>query len=66
MPSGHAQSDQGPRCPLPESLDTMGCINGGQRSGRDLAHARDYMNPHILCMLEDTPRLDVAHIFVKL
>ena len=31
----NAQSDQGPRCLLPESLDTIKCINGEQRPTSD-------------------------------
>ena len=45
-----AQSDQGLRCPLPESLNTKECIDGEQRPGWDLAHVQD--DPHILGMLK--------------
>ena len=36
----HAQSDQGLRCPLTESLDTIECINREQRPGWDSAMRR--------------------------
>ena len=73
-PSGHAQtakaqidcvnaqSDQDLCCLLLELLDTLDCING-QKRPQDLAHAQDNVNPHILCMLEGTFLLDVAHTF---
>ena len=49
-----AQSVQGLRCPLSESLGTIQCINGEQMSEWDLAHAQDDVNPHILRSLEGT------------
>ena len=47
-----AQSDQGLCCLLPESLDTIECINGEQRPGWDIVHAHDCLDLCILCMLE--------------
>ena len=38
--------DQGLRCSLPESLDTIECINGEQRPGWDLAHAQENVSAH--------------------
>ena len=54
----NAQSDQGLRSPLPESLATIECINGERTPGWDLAHAQDDVNPHILRMLECSFLLD--------
>ena len=45
-----AQSDQGLRCPLTESLDTKERINVEQRPGWYFAHAQDDMNLLILRM----------------
>ena len=53
-----AQSDQGPRCSLPESLDTIKCINGEQRLGLDLVHAQDDVNQNLLRVLESIVSLD--------
>ena len=36
-----AQSDQGLRCPLKESLDIKECINGEQMPGSDFTHGWD-------------------------
>ena len=56
MPSGHPRSDQGLRCPLPETLDITEYINREQ--GSDL-------NLHILHRLEDTFFfLDAAQIII--
>ena len=35
-----AQSDQGLRCPLTESLDTIECMNGEQMPGWNFTHVR--------------------------
>ena len=56
-----AQSDQSLRCPLPESMNTIECINCQQRPGWDLARAQDDVNPHILRMPEGTFPLVAAH-----
>ena len=42
-----AQSDQGLRCPLPESLDAIECISGEQRPGGDIGHVQNNVNRHI-------------------
>ena len=39
QPCTSAQSDQGPHCPLKESLDTTDCMNGEQMTGWYFAHA---------------------------
>ena len=49
-----AQSDQGLRCPLPESLATTECVNGEQSLGD--------VNPDSLRMLESAFSLNAAHI----
>ena len=54
--------DQGLRCPLPESLDTIDCINGKQRPGKNLPHGQDGVNPHNLRMLEVTLSFDAARL----
>ena len=56
----HAQSDQGLRCLLPKSLDTVECSNGEQMPGWDLAHAQDDVYPHVLRMLEGTCSINAA------
>ena len=58
------QSDLGLRCPLTESLDTLECINGEQRSGCDFAHARDDMILRIVRIFEDTLKFSLcaAHL----
>ena len=53
----HARSYQGLRCPLPEPLATIKCINGEKRPRRDLAHAQDNANQNILRTLEGIFRL---------
>ena len=40
-----AQPDQGSRCPLTKSLDTIECINGEQMPGADIAYAWDESEP---------------------
>ena len=57
-----AQSDLDVRCSLPESLDTIECINRGQMPGWDFPHTWD-LNLYILRMLEDTFSLGTAHIY---
>ena len=47
--TAHAQSDQGLRCSLPDTIDP---INGEQRPGWDLAHTKKDVTPHILRMLD--------------
>ena len=56
-----AQSDQGLRCPLTESLDTIEC-NNGKMPGWDSAHEWNDLNMCILRMLEDTFSLGAAHL----
>ena len=41
-----AQSDQGLRCPLTESLYTTECMNGEQSPGWHFAHAQGDLNVH--------------------
>ena len=48
-----AKSDQGLPCLLSESLDTIECISGEQKSGWDFLHVKDYLNLRILHMFED-------------
>ena len=43
----HAQSDQGRRCLLIVSLDTIECINGEQALWWGFAHARDESNAYV-------------------
>ena len=57
-----AQSDQGLRCPLTESLCTIECIKGEQKLEWDFTHAQNDLNLHILQMFEDTFLSDVAHL----
>ena len=56
------QSDQGLRCPLTESLNTIDCINGEKLPRWDLTYAQNDVNLHILCLLEGLFSLDAAHI----
>ena len=56
----------GLRCPLPESLDTVECINEEQMPAWDFTHAQDEVNPHIFDMLECTFLLDEAHLIGNL
>ena len=58
-----AQSDQGLRCPLPDLVNTIECINREQRPEKDLAHAQGDVNPHFLRMLEGTFSLDTAYVW---
>ena len=53
-----AQSDQGLSCPLPESLDTVECCTGEQRSGWNFAHAQDDVNPHSFCSFTRCPDIN--------
>ena len=48
-----AQSDQGLRCPQTESLDTIEWQFQANARVR-LTHVQDYLNPHILRILEGT------------
>ena len=48
MRTAPVQSDQGLRRPQIESLDTTECFKGEQILG----HVQNYVNPHILRMLE--------------
>ena len=48
------QSDQGACCPLTESLATIECINGEQKSGLNFVHVQYDLNLHFLCMFEDS------------
>ena len=43
-----ARSDQCLRCPLPESLATVECINGEHRPGWELADAQDDLDLRII------------------
>ena len=43
-----AQSDQDKHSSLPESLDTIKCINREYLLGLDFLHAQYVVNPHIL------------------
>ena len=43
--SAYAQSDQGPRCPLTESFDTIECSNEKQMPGGDFARVLDDYEP---------------------
>ena len=55
-----AQSDQGLRCPLTESLDTIECFDGEQMPGWDFAHVRD---DTLECFDgEQMPGWDFAHV----
>ena len=56
-----AQSDQGLRYPLPESLDAIECFRGEQRPGWDLAYEHDDINPHSLHILEGPFSLGADH-----
>ena len=58
-----AQSDQSLHCQLPESLDTMVCINSKKRLLLRHGHVQDDVNLHILCMLEGTFSLDMCPIY---
>ena len=60
-----AQSDQGLRRPLTESLDTIACITGEQRLGGYFAHAQDDLNLRILRVFGGTFSLGAAQIVVK-
>ena len=57
-----AQSDQGLRCPLTESLDTTEYMTEKQGPGLYFAHAQDDLNLRILRMFEGTFSLDTVHI----
>ena len=57
------QSDQGLDCPLTESLDTTGSMNGEQRPRSYFEHAQDDLNLHILRMFRGSFfSQDVAHM----
>ena len=58
--------EQGLHSPLPESLDTIECINDEQIPGWDFAHVQGDVNPHIFGMLERTFLLDEAHLIGNL
>ena len=59
-----AQSDQGLRCPLTESLDTIERINGEQMSRWDLRRRGMNLIMCILLMLENIFSLGAAHIVI--
>ena len=57
-----AQSDDGLRCPLTESLDTLERINGVQCPDKNLRIRGMNLTPCIFRMLKDTFSLDAAQI----
>ena len=59
-----AQSDQGLRCPLTESLDTTECFNEEQCPDETLCMRRINLNLCILRMLDGTFSLGAAEIMV--
>ena len=53
-PDQTAQSDQGRRCPLPESLDTTNVSMESRGPDETLRMLKIILNPHILRMREIT------------
>ena len=58
------QFDQGLHCPLPESLDTIKCISGEQRPGRDFEHAHDDLGPVVQSVVSLTSSFRVISLTV--
>ena len=63
-----AQSDQALCCPLTDSMDSIECINGEQRTGWSFAHAQDDLNLRIFCLTQPNIVLltDMCKAFVKM
>ena len=59
----YAQSDQGPRCPQTELVDTTKCIYENRAKANDtFVHACNDVNPHILRIVEGTFSLKSANM----